>query len=134
MLSNISKDTNEVRKKLQLSATQLPPEAVPSKDQQAISTNSSQILPRAHLTKCSMSYDDLQGFNLYKFSVIFIKIFLGAIKTINKEMLQFAVRRGLNEEASDNSDGLSGFTETLISAVSRLIIYVNEVIVSGINL
>ena len=70
----------------------------------------------------------------YKFSVIFIKIFLGAIKTINKEMLQFAVRRGLNEEASDNSDGLSGFTETLISAVSRLIIYVNEVIVSGINL
>jgi len=110
MLSNISKDTNEVRKKLQLSATQLPPEAVPSKDQQAISTNSSQILPRAHLTKCSMSYDDLQG----------------AIKTINKEMLQFAVRRGLNEEASDNSDGLSGFTETLISAVSRLIIYVNE--------
>nr|CAB3266532.1 spindle and centriole-associated protein 1-like [Phallusia mammillata] len=67
--------------------------------------------PRANISACNMTYDDLKG----------------AMVKVQKGIQELDVRKGkptINQ--APPSDGLAGFTATLIDAVTRLTGYVNE--------
>ncbi|XP_076802291.1 uncharacterized protein LOC143446519 [Clavelina lepadiformis] len=94
LITSIASDTSKLQKKLNNSTAT------------AIS-----VQPRANITQCNMTYDDLQG----------------AMAKVEKSITAFEGRTGRREEEQTNSGtGLAGFTATLIDAVTRLISYVNE--------
>lgn len=84
-----------------------------------------------------MTYENLQGnFDDYfechmTFSIWFIvAVFAGAMESVNNTITEMEARRGKTAEETTSSitgDGLTGFTATLLDAVTRLTLYVNEV-------
>ena len=54
-------------------------------------------------------------------------MFTDAMKKVEEDMQVFGARRGENPENLSFGGGLSGFTKTLLHAITRLISYVNEV-------
>lgn len=120
MLTTISQDATKVKRKLDVSANQLPhqpPIVQLSTANESIASSLPSTIappPRANISKCNMTYDDLQE----------------AMKKVEKDMSVFDERRGTNDKNIDGSmsfgGGLAGFTKTLLDAITRLIGYVNE--------